>query len=379
MKLTNHDKFQLIIEIIATTIMLLMFNLTVILLIDFIVKNNPAFNLGITTLQSAFFSTRPLHPGELPKYPSGLYLHWWVIIPLVIFDVLILDWRIKRRCHLIQINHIISELHYIANGHFGHRITFKMKGKSQGIINSINVLVNNVINSIHRRKAMERSKNELITNVSHDIRTPLTSIIGYLGLIESHRCNLSNVYKFSNIAYFKAKQMKDLANELFEYTQISQSRVPMKFNQVNVHQMLEQLMISNQIRAKKVGMKIQIRDDTSNVKIKADPAKLGRALNDLISNAIKYGHDGKNIYLTSNLLSNHNLKITVANDGKPIPKASLSNIFSRFYRGDKSRNQRIHGSGLGLAIVYNIVRLHKGTIKVKSDRHLTQFMIYLQI
>lgn len=378
MKFTNHDKFQLIVEIIATTMILLMFNLMVILLIDVIVKNNPVFNLGITTLQSAFFSTRPLRPGALPKYPSGLYLHWWIVIPLVAFDVFILDWRIRRRCHLIQINHIVSELHYIANGHFGHRIPFQIKGKTQGIINSINVLVNNVITSISRRKAIEKSKNDLITNVSHDIRTPLTSIIGYLGLIQSHQCKLSDVYKFSNVAYFKAKQMKDLANELFEYTQMSQSQVSMQYNRINVHQMLEQLMIGNQLKAKKAGMQIKIHDN-SNIRIKADSAKLGRALNDLIANAIKYGHDGKNIYLSSKLLKDQRIKITVANDGKSIPKATLNNIFSRFYRGDKSRNQQVRGSGLGLAIVYNIIRLHKGTIKVTSNRHLTQFMIYLPV
>ncbi len=99
---------------------------------------------------------------------------------MIAADAGVVYWRLLRRYHQMQLRHIIDELHYIANGHFDHRIPFTLKGDTQRVVTSVNALVDSVISSMEDERRIEKSKDELITNVSHDLRTPLTSIIGYL-------------------------------------------------------------------------------------------------------------------------------------------------------------------------------------------------------
>ena len=106
---------------------------------------------------------------------------------LLIIDVLVLYWRLIRRYHQMQLRHIIRELHYIADNNFDHRIPFKLNGDLGRVVNSVNRLVDSTVQALEEERRIEKSKDELITNISHDIRTPLTSIIGYLGLIEEEK------------------------------------------------------------------------------------------------------------------------------------------------------------------------------------------------
>ena len=136
---------------------------------------------------------------------------------MAVVDVIVVYWRLVRRYHQMQLRHIINELHYIADGHFNHRIPFQLKGQMQRVVASVNALVDSTIKAMEDEREIERSKDELITNVSHDIRTPLTSIIGYLGLIEDKQYRSEeDILKYTHTAYLKSKQMKSLVDDLFE-------------------------------------------------------------------------------------------------------------------------------------------------------------------
>lgn len=370
MKLTGREKTELFLEGVVTVILLLLLNLSIIVLINQSISTNPGLRDGI------FIIKRSIIIG-----PDHLHLWSWenIFIELMIlFDAAVVYWRLIRRYHQMQLRHIISELHYIANGHLNHRIPFKLKGNTQSVVESINALVDSVIQSMDEERAIESSKDELITNVSHDLRTPLTSILGYLGLIRDKQYHSQeDLLKYADIAYLKAKQMKSLVDNLFEYTKVKQTGTPLSISKIDLNQMMEQLVASFELEADKSGLAISAQETDQPMYIEADAEKLGRVFNNLISNAIKYGKGGHHIYLSCATGQPGEVVIHVANDGPEIPKQSLDQIFERFYRVESSRNKDTGGSGLGLAIAQSIIDLHGGYINVSSDQGLTTFAIHL--
>ncbi len=372
MKLTGREKTELIFEGIITVILLLMLNLSIIILIQQSIEANPGLRDGI------FIIKRSILIG-----PDHYRLWSWeniFIVLLLLFDAAVVYWRLIRRYHQMELRHIISELHYIANGHLDHRINFNLSGNTQSVVDSVNALVDSVIDSINEERAIEKSKDDLITNVSHDLRTPLTSILGYLGLIQDKQYRSdADVLKYTEIAYLKAKQMKSLVDNLFEYTKVRQMDTKLSYNRIDLTQMMEQLVASFELDAAKHGLKISANESAKQLFVEADAEKLGRVFNNLISNAIKYGVGGKNIYLKAKFISDEEAQIDVSNDGPKIPGKALDQIFERFYRVEESRNKDTGGSGLGLAIAQSIVALHGGYIKVTSDDELTTFSIHIPI
>ena len=245
------------------------------------------------------------------------------------------------------------------------------------MINSINALVDSTVNSMEEERRIESSKDELITNVSHDIRTPLTSIIGYLGLIEDKQYKSDEeLVKYTHTAYLKAKQMKVLVEDLFEYTKVRQTTTPLNPVKFDMLAMLEQLAASFELEGQKHHLRFVVSGRPNPLMMEADTEKLGRVFNNLIANALKYGKGAHHIFLTAEAVGSE-VVIKVQNDGEQIPNDSLSKLFDRFYRVEGSRNQETGGTGLGLAIAQSIVTLHGGYIYADSTPELTSFVIHL--
>ena len=296
-----------------------------------------------------------------------------------IIDILIVCWRLIRRYRQMQLQHIIHELHYIASGNYDYRIPFELRGDLSKVVDSINGLVDSTVAAIEDERAIEKSKDELITNVSHDIRTPLTSIIGYLGLIEDGQTHSeAEMKKYTHIAYTKAKQMKALVEDLFEYTKVRQPSVPINMVSFDMVQLLEQLAADYELEASKKNLQIMIETQETSLTMDGDTEKLVRVFNNLITNALKYGEGATKIVIELEKSQTEAI-ITVKNDGRPIPRESLDQLFDRFYRADQSRSQEISGTGLGLAISQNIVNLHGGYIYAQSNSEWTSFIIHLPL
>ena len=248
------------------------------------------------------------------------------------------------------------------------------------MIDSINSLVDSTVEAMREERQIEQSKDDLVTNVSHDIRTPLTSIIGYLGLLRSGTVDSTeDAKKYIDIAYLKANQMKSLADDLYEYTTVRQSQTTMNIAPLHINSMLEQIAASFELEAEKKNIHINVVTSEQEVTIEADAEKLGRVFNNLVSNALKYGNGAKNINLITFEQGADKIIIRVENDGEPIPTDSLNKIFERFYRVETSRSVETGGTGLGLAITQSIIELHHGKISVQSDDALTAFIIELPI
>ncbi len=368
-KLTAAEKSELFAEGVVTVIIMLLLNMSVIILYHLAVLQDKSLVNGIYFLKK----TMTIGPGY----------HIWSwerigIILMGIADVIVLYWRLIRRYHQMQLWHIISELHYIANGHFDHRISFSVNNDMQKVIDSINSLVDSTVGAINEEKAIEQSKDELITNVSHDIRTPLTSIIGYLGLLKNGAVtSQEDMLKYINIAYDKAEQMKSLANDLFEYTTLKSTKTKLNLTPINIKGMMEQVAAGFELEAEKKGIAFSVKARPDDLIVNADVEKLVRVYNNLISNALKYAAGASRINLVANLINHEQVELRVENNGEPIPKDKLKKIFDRFYRVESSRNTKTGGTGLGLAIVQGVVELHGGTIRCESNKDWTSFIILL--
>lgn len=370
--LTAREKSELFGEGIVTVILLLLLNMSIFMIVNQEISNNPGLQNGIFQIKMSLF----LGPTDLQIWSwGGLFT-----LVMIIADCVIVYWRLMRRYRQMQLRHVIAELHYIASGHFDHRIPFKLSGQMQRVVESVNSLVDSTINAMEEERRIERSKDELVTNVSHDIRTPLTSIIGYLGLIENKQYNNDEeLLQYTHTAFLKANQMKSLVDDLFEYTKVRQAGVTLNIVPLDIGAMLEQVAASYELEANKKGMAIHVDVPAKPLVIEADGEKLARVFNNLVSNALKYGAGGKNIYLKAMLVSEKELKVTIANDGEPIPQKSLEQVFDRFYRAESSRSRETGGSGLGLAIAQGIVERHHGYIYVTSDAELTEFIMHFPV
>lgn len=368
--LTGKEKSELLVEGIVTVILLLMLNFAVVMMIRQMIAGNPS-------LESAIW-------GVKNGVVLGNAYHLWswqnlFIAVMGIGDAIVVYWRLIRRYHQMQMRHVIAELHYIAEGHLEHRISFEVNTDLQKVIASINALVDSTVRSMEEERQIEKSKDELITNVSHDIRTPLTSIIGYLGLIEDKQYRSEEkLLKYTHTAYLKAKQMKVLVEDLFEYTKVRQTTTPLNVVSFNMAAMLEQLAASFELEAGKKGMEVSVSTTPDVIMMEADTEKLGRVFNNLIVNALKYGDGGKHIFLDATKVGSE-VVVKVSNDGPPIPNDALNQLFDRFYRVEESRSQETGGTGLGLAIAQSIVTLHGGYIYAESSADLTSFVIHLPL
>lgn len=369
MKLTGREKYELFGEGVITVILLLLLNLSVFILIDSALKSNPALSNAVFMVKNSI---------TIGGVQIWSYQKIFILI-MFLADAGVLYWRLERRYKQMQLRHIIAELHYIANGHFDHRIPFELSGDHQRVVDSVNSLVDSVISSMEEERALKQSKDDLITNVSHDLRTPLTSIIGYLRLIEDRQFkNEDDILKYTHTAYLKSIQMKSLVEALFEYTKVSQSNPHLTINTINVDSMLQQLAASFELEAKQKHFVITSQCTPKDLEITGDAEKIGRVFNNLITNALKYGNGGKNIFLSAKQI-NDTVIFEVANDGEKVPAEALGKLFDRFYRVEGSRSKATGGTGLGLAIAQSIVEMHNGTIEAHSNDKRTSFVIQLPL
>lgn len=370
--LTSKEKSELIFEAIFTMLLLLLINCSVLIILGQIIQRSPALENMIFGIKVVFWDT-------FQKQAVYSWQSIFIIICLLV-DIGITYWRIKRRYKQYQLQHILSELHYIANGHYDHLVHFELNGDLGSIVDSINGLVRSTKEAIEEERRMKDSKEELITNISHDIRTPLTSIIGYLQLIENQdHLSEEDLKKYVHIAYSKAEQMKVMVDDLFEYATMQQNpNSQLHLTVFDLSQLMNQIAVDFQLQTENDKLQLTTISEPEAICIEADPDKIVRIFSNLLSNAFKYGEGATKIEMLAQKEQDQ-VRIVVRNNGRKIPKHALSRLFDRFYRVDSSRTSQIKGTGLGLAIVESIVQLHHGTIEVTSNDDWTSFIITLPL
>lgn len=276
------------------------------------------------------------------------------------------------------LDEMIQGLKLIAEGQLQHSIPVKENHKLGEVADSINQMARQLNHLMQEERKAEQSKNDLITGVSHDLRTPLTSILGFLGVIKQDRYRDEvELRHYVDIAYSKAERLKLLIDDLFEYTRMNNG-MPLDSKLMALDDFLQQLMEEYVPIMHEAGITGRLTLEQHRVFISADGELLVRAFANIIQNAMQYGKEGKYIDVTLQQEKEHAV-VSIANYGNPIPASDLPFIFDRFYRIDKSRSLETGGTGLGLAISRSIIEKHRGTIRAESDTQRTAFILSLPL
>ena len=221
-------------------------------------------------------------------------------------------------------------------------------------------------------------KNDLIAYLAHDLKTPLTSVIGYISLLkEAPDMPVEQRAKYTNIALEKAMRLESLINEFFDITRYNLQEIVLEEETFDLGYMLMQMADEFYPVLEQHGKSITIHA-AEDLPITADSAKLARVFNNILKNAVAYSYDNTEIDIHAQMQSN-TIHVSISNFGKTIPKQKLDMIFEKFYRLDDARSSNTGGAGLGLAIAKEIVVAHGGTISVTSEKQVTTFTVELPV
>ena len=287
----------------------------------------------------------------------------YVLIGILLFSLSFLALQEKS---LRYIGRISDAMENISQGDLNTSVDVVGDDEFSGMAENLNKMVAEIRELMDKERESERTKNELITNVAHDLRTPLTSIIGYLELL-SGRQDLPEQTrrKYIDIAYTKAKRLEKLIEDLFGFTKLNYGKISMNVGKVDIVKLLGQLLEESYPSFADKNLSYELQSNVPAKIITADGNLLARLFDNLIGNAIKYGADGKRV-LVKVLAEEEIVTVQVINYGYVIPAEELPLIFNKFYRVEHSRSSSTGGTGLGLSIVKHIAGLYGGSVRVDS-------------
>lgn len=267
----------------------------------------------------------------------------------------------------------------IAKGDLSYRVPLPGQDELGEVAQNINYMAEQLQSMMKRERQIETSKMELITHVSHDLRTPLTSIIGYLNLLQNdHYHDLDEHKRYIRNAFNKTQQMKKLIDDLFEYTRLTSGDTNLTFQKIDLNSLLEQIIIEFEPIAQELSLTVKKDWEQQSLFAHVDVEKLVRAIDNLLMNALKFSLKPGEITVR---LAQHGqfIRLAVENWGNPITKEQEKLLFERFYKAEPSRRDRDvpSGAGLGLSIANYIVELHGGKIGLKHVNGYFTFFIEL--
>lgn len=223
------------------------------------------------------------------------------------------------------------------------------------------------------REALQSNK-EMIACLAHDLRTPLTSLSGYLNLaMDTDKYDVEQRQHFAEVASRKADRLEGLIQDLFDYTKLMSGEITLHRHRIDFVKLVEQMIEEFYPLLEENELTCSFQTECRELEMDVDPDLMARAVQNLLSNAVKYGKDGKQIIIR--LEKGRNVTFSVTNYGLIIPEKSLDMIFERFYRVEGARSPGTGGTGLGLNIAKEIITLHGGTITVESGLQGTVFSV----
>ncbi|GAA0076556.1 ATP-binding protein [Clostridium sp. CTA-5] len=339
-------------------------------------------SIGIT-LSILFGIILILHKSNAKLYLTFINLYntdtrfmmGFLAIIFIVFIIIMSFIFIKKMDKITNyIKEISINVNKVAKGNMETIIPIKLDNELGKLAKDVNQMIFSIKDLMEKEREWEKHKNNLITNISHDLRTPLTSVIGFLELIKNKKfCSEDELNHYCEISFNKANQLKACIDQLFEFTKLTNGDIKLNKTKVHINELIEQVTIGFIPLFQEKNMKYRILAEESKISIDGDPVLLARAFENIISNSIKYGSNGK--YLDINIKKEDNkASISFINYGDMIEEEDLNRLFERLYRVEKKSNKK-EGTGLGLAITKTIIEMHEGEILINSFKEKTEFKV----
>ncbi|MFJ1107197.1 HAMP domain-containing sensor histidine kinase [Bacillus sp. RA(2023)] len=286
-----------------------------------------------------------------------------LFITLILITMYLFFSRIQFIQHRKSID---TKLSRVLKGNLQTRLFTSNDRSLHNIVFSINELIAELEKVRIEAKRSQESRKQLLSSISHDIRTPLTSIIGYIdALKDGVAASEIEKQEYLKVLYIKSNNLKHLVDDIFNMAKLDANEFPLKEEQLDFSEVTREILIEFLPELSKHNIELQVLIPESTCPIVADHLSLMRIMNNLIKNAIYYGKDGKTLGIEL-LETDTNYELLIWDKGPGISKHDLQNVFERMYRSEQSRNSSYGGSGLGLAIVKALVEKQHGHIWVES-------------
>ncbi len=289
-----------------------------------------------------------------------------MVVILVVTSIIITSW-IKKDIYN-PVKEISIAMQNIADGNFDYRLPETRDDEIGQLFGNYEQMRLRLKENAEEKNENEKKQKELVSNISHDLKTPITSIKGYVeGIMDGVAKTPEKMDKYIKTIYNKANDMDRLINELTTYSGIDSNKIPYHFHILNISDYFSDCI-------EEIGLDLESKNIQLNYTnlapadtcVVADPEQMKKVINNIISNSVKYmGHDNGVISI-SIIDDNESVKIEIEDNGKGIASKDIGNIFERFYRTDASRNSLQGGSGIGLSIVKKIVEDHGGYVWATS-------------
>lgn len=309
-----------------------------------------------------------------PFLSEKMYMDMFFLIGFVLLFFGMYYLLISRKM-VDGIRSISRGVEQIKEGNFDIEFELKSNDEVTALAHSILDMSDEIKAMMEKQKRLEQEKDDLITSVAHDLRTPLTSILGYLDLIlYNQEISAEEKLKYLTIVNKKSLQLKKLIGELFDYTKYSKNQMIPKKVKLDITKFMEQIVEEFYPSFYENKIEVCTKFPNKSIYIDADGDLLARAIGNILNNAVKYGADGKQIIIAMKEVKSQ-IKISIINFGQIIPEEDIDKIFDRFFRVEQSRSEKTGGTGLGLAIAKSIFELHEANVEVTSGEEGTEFLI----
>ena len=299
-----------------------------------------------------------------------LYRMTLAFILVLVFTSILLTHGIQRGI-FTPINQLNTAMQNIAEGNLEYMLTTEEKGEIGELYRNYEDMRLRLKESLDEKFEHEKKNRELISNISHDLKTPITAVKGYVeGIMDGVADTPEKMDKYIKTIYNKANDMDRLINELTTYSGIDNNRIPYNFHRINVAEYFGDCVeeVGLDLESKNIQLNYEDLVEPSR-QIIADPEQLKRVISNIISNSIKYLDKERGIIDIRILDEVDSIRVEIEDNGKGIAAKDLPNIFERFYRTDASRNSSQGGSGIGLSIVKKIIEDHGGYIWATSKEN----------
>lgn len=274
---------------------------------------------------------------------------------------LIIIWFLTK-----NLNTIITTVNDFREGKLNARIKTKTRGEFSNLADNFNNMADTIVKNIDEIKSVENLRKELIANVSHDLRTPLTAIHGYAEtlILMNDQLDEKSKLEYTEIILSSTKKVKKLVDDLFEISKLESAQIQTNLESFSINEMLSDIVAKYELLAKSKSITLSVKNIEKDVSIFADIALIDRVFQNLLDNALKHTPAGESVQIVIEQNENQFVTIRIQDTGVGIPKDELPFIFDRY---KKIKGNTKEGSGLGLAIVKKILDLHKVEINVTSE------------